>query len=278
MDSGTGLTILGTAIGSAKVVENILGPTADYIGEGLQNWTQQRVENVGRIFRKAQSKLGERVDKSGSVPPKVLKGILDEGAFSDDELAAEYFGGVLASSRTEVGRDDRGVTFTALLSRLSTYQIRTHFFFYTVLKEIYSGADCNIGDPSGRKQLKTFIPFESYITAMEFSEGEDVGNILNHVLFGLDRESLIENTFSFGNVDHIKKQFEEADRPGILFSPSALGVELYFWAHGRGDLALNTLLDSSLTLLADVKVATTPGIRSVNFPDRGLTTPSQDVM
>jgi len=32
----------------------------------------------------------------------VLKGILDDSSFCDDELGAEYFGG-FASSRTEVG-------------------------------------------------------------------------------------------------------------------------------------------------------------------------------
>lgn len=31
IDPGTGLTILGTAVGGAKVVEKILGPTAEYV-------------------------------------------------------------------------------------------------------------------------------------------------------------------------------------------------------------------------------------------------------
>jgi hypothetical protein len=42
--------------------------------------------------------------------PKVIKAILDDGSFCDDELTASYFGGVLASSKTEVGCDDRGAT------------------------------------------------------------------------------------------------------------------------------------------------------------------------
>lgn len=33
IDPGTGLTILGSTIGRAKVVEKILGPTSEYIGE-----------------------------------------------------------------------------------------------------------------------------------------------------------------------------------------------------------------------------------------------------
>ena len=41
MDPGTGLTILGSAIGGAKLVEKLLGPTADYIvnsGDSILNY------------------------------------------------------------------------------------------------------------------------------------------------------------------------------------------------------------------------------------------------
>jgi hypothetical protein len=143
MDPGTGLTVLGTALGSAKVVEKILGPTAEYLGLGMREWTEHRVENLGKVFENAKKKLGEKLDGPGAVPPKVLKGILEEGQFCDDELAAEYFGGVLASSKSEVGRDDRGAAFIALIGRLSSYQIRAHFFF------------TRLSRPSTKAQLKT---------------------------------------------------------------------------------------------------------------------------
>jgi hypothetical protein len=78
-------------------------------------------------------------------------------------VSTEYFGGVLASSRTEVGRDDRGAAFVALIGRLSSYQIRSHYFFYT------------------------FVPMQSYASAMEFGEDENFDVLLSHVLFGLSR-------------------------------------------------------------------------------------------
>src|SRR4051812_25084796 len=120
MDLGTGLSILGAAAGSAQVVEKILGPTAEYLGNNLRDWTQRGVENVGRIFQTAQRKLGSKIESEGSVPPKVLKNILQEGAFCEDKLSTEYFGGVLASSRSEVSRDDRGAAFASLVGRLSS--------------------------------------------------------------------------------------------------------------------------------------------------------------
>jgi hypothetical protein len=273
VDPGTGLTVLGTAVGSAKLVEKILGPTAEYLGSGLKDWTERSVNNVGRVFQKAQEKLGDRVNKPGSVPPKVLKQVLEEGAFSDDELAAEYFGGVLASSRTEVSRDDRGAAFIALVGRLSSYQLRSHYFFYSVVRTVFEGLEVNLGVQSGREQCRLFIPMESYFIALELAPNEPAHVILSHVMFGLVREGLLDNDFEFGGADHVKTKFPAADRPGLILAPSALGVELYLWALGRGELGTNSILDSALEQSAGVQITTAPGIRSTHFPDRGLPKP-----
>ncbi|HEX9830777.1 MAG TPA: hypothetical protein VGA94_03730 [Thermodesulfobacteriota bacterium] len=156
---GTGLTILGTAIGSKELVVKVLGPTADYIGGGLQHWTEKSVSSVARIFTNAGAKLGERKELPGAVPPKVLRGILQEGAFCDDELAGEYFGGVLASSRSEISRDDRGAAFISLISRLTSYQIRAHFVFYHIIKNIFDGESLlHIGSPDDRKKWRYLSP------------------------------------------------------------------------------------------------------------------------
>ncbi len=273
MDPGTGLTILGTAVGSAKLVEKILGPTADYLGAGLRDWTEQSTKNLGRIFRKAQTKLGDRLDHPGAVPPKVLKNVLQEGAFCDDELAAEYFGGVLASSRTEVGRDDRGAAFAAPTGRLTSYQIRSHFFFYTMVRVIFEGMDINIGVAEGRSDCRLFVPFNAYAAALDFSEAEDPGVITSHVMFGLSREALIDGAFQFGDTEHLKGSYPEADDPGLLFAPSALGVELYLWAHGRGDLPVRAILDSSVALPSEIPIATAPGTRSTKHHDKRFPKP-----
>jgi hypothetical protein len=120
MDIGTGLSILG----SAKVLEQLLGPTASYVGEGIKEWAKRRVANVERIFEIAHERLGYRINEPGAVPPRVLKEILGEGSFAEDPLMSEYFGGVLASSRGTISRDDIAATHLSCLGRLSTYQIR----------------------------------------------------------------------------------------------------------------------------------------------------------
>ena len=158
MDPGTQL--IESAAGG--LMGRVLGPTADYVGVGLQLWTEKRVNNVKRIFQKAEKRLGPDIDRPGSVPPRVLKGILDDGSFIEDELGAEYLGGVLASSRSETDRDDRGTTLVALVGRLSTYQLRLHYIFYVLCQRGVAGKnDLNLGQQDIRKtQARCFLSFE----------------------------------------------------------------------------------------------------------------------
>src|SRR5262249_27664159 len=138
MDPNSGLAILGAAIGSRKLVEKVLGPTAEYVGAGLRAFAQHRVENVKRIFHKASILLEDNPPAGQAVPPRVLRDVLNDGSYRDDELTAEYYGGILASSRSGIPRDDRGAVFTALLSRLSTYQLRAHYVLYRTVHGLYS--------------------------------------------------------------------------------------------------------------------------------------------
>lgn len=263
MDTNTGLTILGAAIGSAKLIEKLLGPTADYLGGGLKHWTERRIDNVTRILDNARLRLGSKIDSEGAVPPKVLKTVLEEGSFCDDELTAEYFGGVLASSRSDVSRDDRGAAFVNLVARLTSYQIRSHFFFYNLIKLIFDGDSNRVASIEGRHALTTYVPFESYLAAMEFSTKEDESVILNHVMFGLAKEDLIEQSFQFGPAEHMRKQYGDQVGAGRVFAPSALGVELFLWAYGRGDLNIAKFLEPNIKFISNTKIHTSPGFRAL---------------
>ena len=78
----------------------ILGPTFNEIGEDLR-----KLYAVGRdrIIDAAYRKLSDPNDgKKANL--RVVRDTLWSGAFSDDEICAEYFGGVLAGSRSEDGK------------------------------------------------------------------------------------------------------------------------------------------------------------------------------
>jgi hypothetical protein len=177
------LEVIGGAIVSAKVVEKLLGPTADYIGNGIHEFAKKRVETVQKVFKKGAQKLGDRIDTSGVVPPRILAGVLNEGSYRDDDLSCEYYGGVLASSRTEIPRDDRAAVLLSLVSRLSTYQLRAHYTVYRVFYELFSGSNLLVTDGRNLSKFRTFIPETTFSVAMELGSGEEPNAVLGHVFF-----------------------------------------------------------------------------------------------
>ena len=224
-------------------LNKILGPTADYIGESLKDFAEKRAQNVGKIFANAESKLGDKLEQPGQVPPKVLKTIINEGSYCDDSIAVDYFGGILASSRTELGRDDRGARIGKILDGMSIYQIRTHYIVYTQIRKLFKDSGYNFTHED-RPKMKIFIPWESYIMSMQFDQKEldQLGSIVAHAFFGLNKDDLIE-TFQYGHDEIIKKHCPKANSGGILVSPSAFGAELYLWGYGFGDKNLSYVLN-----------------------------------
>lgn len=270
MEPGTGLTVLGAAFGSAKVLEKMLGPTAEFLGGGLKDWTERGCKNLAQIFTVAKDRLGDRINDEGGIPPRVLKEVLQEGPFCEDRLWAEYFGGVLASSRTGVERDDRGARIAGLLGRLSTYQVRTHFAIYTLFKRLFDGSDISPSLEDGRRMLRMFIPSTTYESLMEFEKGETPSIILAHSVVGLVSESLLGDYYQFGSHDYIKRHFPEAPSAGLMVEPSTLGVELFYWAHGLGDIPVGAFLQPTIKFDSTIELASPKGVRSLGDPQRLL--------
>jgi hypothetical protein len=269
VDPITAIAVASGAVGASAVaatkdvVVKILGPTADYLGDELLQWTQQRHRNVGRIVQNAEEKLGDKINEDGKVPPKVLKEILDDGSFAEDDLAVEYFGGVLASSRSGIARDDRGAAFAKLVAQLTSYQLRGHYCFYTFLKSIHNGSQRSVLESSVRRDLRIFIPFDAYYSAMDFVPEEDWTQILPHTMFGLGELGLIDGTWRFGNAEDIRRDWHRATSGGIIVGPSPLGTELFLWAHGLGNTPVFRFLDKETVLESDIAIAIDPGITSI---------------
>ena len=206
-DVGKGIVAVGFVLDIGKdLIVRVLGPSADYLGRELQSWTEKRLANLKRIFESANRKLGEGVDPNGSVPPRVLKGVVLDGSFCDDEVAAEYFGGVLASSRSGVPRDDRGAYYVSLLGRLSTYQIRAHYVFYHVIKALHNGSNLYMEGDEKQKSLSGFfslISLEALDIAMDITSDIEQSEILTHTMLGLAREELISSAWDIYSIDAI---------------------------------------------------------------------------
>lgn len=267
MDIGTGLTIAATS----PLLRKLLGPTADYLGGEVRNYTEKGMKNLVRVFGHAAKTLGGKLEEPGQVPPKVLKGILEEGYFCQDELAAQYFGGVLASSRSEIPRDDRGTTFLELIGRLSSYQVRTHYIFYTLFKKLCFGRKEDLGKSAIRGKFKIFIPIRIYAISMdcESEEQTKLWGLLYHIMHGMHREDLIEGRWSYGGPEDLKQTFGFAvPEAGIIFCPSGTGIELYLWAHGYGDFLPNKFLSEEFPLSVMEGVPIITEIADPSNPER----------
>ena len=224
-------------------VAKILGPTAEYLGGQLKEFTQKRIETVGKIFSNAEKKLGKKLDRPGQVPPKVLKTIINEGSYADDVVAVEYFGGVLASARTEVGRDDRGSRLSKMIDNLSTYQIRSHYLIYSTLSELFSYGENSFRLSENRGKMQLFMPVQGYYEAMAFTSQEwENPQLLNHIIHGLAADGLIDTTWSIGRRETLKKDVSGVPSDGIICTPTTQGAELLLWAFGHGDKAIDYLL------------------------------------
>lgn len=264
MEPATGLALLGSAVGGAKIVEKILGPTSEYLGSGLRTWTEKRVQNVAAIFNKAQHKLGSDINREGSVPPKVLKEILDEGSFCDNELTAEYFGGILASSRSPNGRDDRGATYLRLTAELSTYQIRFHYICYFWWRHLYVGSGLRPTFGDELRKMWLFLPYLFLLPAMEFGASEPPLDILLHCTSGLARAGLIEIDL-WGTPEHINtfgkaRGWTEVTTGGITVCPTQFGIDFFLWAIGAGSVSRSDFLAPGLQLptLPEIKFEGSP--------------------
>lgn len=257
---GVGLGILG----SKDILNKLLGPTADYIGGEIKNLVDKCNINLNDIFAKAYRKLGKKVDEEGVVPPRVLKCVLDDGRFCEDELTKEYFAGVLASSRSDDGIDDRGVTFSNLVSAFSSHQIRTHYLFYLSIRKMFLPFNKSISPGTDRRAMMLYIPTTSYFEAMGVDQDTsclEYGiNILSHSMNGLRRADLIENQYVFGNKENFLGEqwryrfpqfpIDEAilKEHGLAFQPTPGGMELFLWAHGLSHCSHFKFLDEDLKL------------------------------
>jgi hypothetical protein len=233
----------------SPLILKVLGPTAEYLGEGIKSFTEKRLANLRRIFNRAAEKVDARQALKGAVPPRILKYIVDEASYVDNELAAEYFSGLLAASKSDRPRDDRALTFLKLLTSMSNYEIRLHYILYSSFRETFlSLDDFNVTITNQALKYKVFFPAQQFIESFIIEEGENINHILEHAIIGLANRGLI-GSYCYGDKNFMKQQINCLDHEGIAASPSVLGSQLYLAVHGFQDISANKLCDSVLELV-----------------------------
>jgi len=263
MEIEAGLVVCATGYCAKDLIIRVLGPTADYLGEGLKNLNSKIANNIQNICSRAKEKLGPEIENTNSVPPRVAKEIFENGGMCEDDLLVEYYSGLLASSRTSSNRDDRVLSLLSLLRTMSTYQIRTHYILYNILRSVFLDCEFNIQIVSEAQKLAIFVPIEVYNNAMEFSDSENVNIILPHSLNALALNNLIApNFYWFGDQNFLLKNFPDNQAirgPGLIVAPSPIGAELYLAVQGKREYMVNEFFSSECSLTTSLCIPINKG-------------------
>jgi hypothetical protein len=256
MDIGTGIALLG----SAKVLEKVLGPTAEYLGTGIQTFAKKRVENIASIFRRSAQRLEGATENEGMpADPLMLRSILDYGSFINDELIQEYLAGLLISSRSDANRDNRSAIWARTVEQMSTYQIRTHYLFYSIIRKLYLGTNANIGLQAIREKHQTYLSLPLYTENVLEGKEEELFNLVGIVqdtVHGLERLGLIGTNFVFGSIQSVNEYSHsvKAELPGIVMQPSVFGAQLFLGISGSKEGANEILSqEAKIPELVEIK-------------------------
>src|SRR5699024_2808748 len=109
----------------------LFGKTLNEMGSDINKLYQAGRD---RILISAAKKVSNPQDgKSPNL--RVARDVLWNGAVTDSEICAEYFGGILAASRSENGIDDSCIQYVSVIKTLSSKQLHLHYCIYHELQK-----------------------------------------------------------------------------------------------------------------------------------------------
>lgn len=269
------LTKLGAAVGTAWTARKLFGPSLDTIGSRLAASTDHALDNISAVVRSATRKADP--DSDGGIPARAATLILDEAAWAEDELIVEYLGGMLASSRTPIGRDDTAATWAVKLRGLSTYAIRLHYLLYESFRANLAGSSIDLGSANKRRLEATmYVAHGDLERGMGFTDGEaDRDRLVIHAISALNSEGLIGD-WAIGPQQTVQPLTKGTwvPLPGLVVGPTLRGIELFLVAHGiHSNWPSATFCDAEMQSLevGDLELLTgvlTPTLRSASEADK----------
>ena len=211
---------LGAAsVGAATyLAKQVLGPTLTSMGTDLE-----KVWAIGRqkIIERAAAKT-PNLDDGKTANLRVTRDVIWNGAVTDDEVCAEYFGGILAACRSEDGKDDSAMQFIDCIKGMSAKQLHLHYSIYRSLQQLWlrDGKQLNPGQQAELGAMT--ITF-----ALHETTGLGIDATLD--LTVLNRQKLIDTW-------KVDMHRHSDGKHGFLYaqaSPTTFGVVLYAVAMNR---------------------------------------------
>jgi hypothetical protein len=218
MEPVSTLTTVGTTL---AIANKLLGKTAEAISDDLANLYKAGLDKIVSVaIRKTPD-----IEDGKSANLRVTRDVFFNGSFTDEAICAEYFGGILASSRSIDGKDDIGVFYTDIIKSLSSSQLKLHYIIYHSLNKLW------VEMPEEKIRPNAGMGTETGQYNIWFStiELQNIGIDVEKDLIALHCKELIG--LNYEALGHKLEDGKEV--PYTKVGPTTLGIQLYAVAHNK---------------------------------------------
>jgi hypothetical protein len=155
---------------------------------------------------------------------RVTRDVFWNGSFTDEAICAEYFGGILASSRSTDGKDDNGIHYTDAIKSLSSKQLQLHYVIYNSLNKLLvsKGDDVNVALSSDINKEEVWFSSIELVESLQLKIDTDLNILYKQGL-------LLEYKTNTHKLEDGKLL------PYAMIKPTTFGVLLYSIAHNKFD-------------------------------------------
>jgi hypothetical protein len=203
------------------VLKKLLGPTFDEMGEDFASLYKKGVAKITEVAKRKTKNINDRAKAN----LRVARDTFFNGSFSDEQINAEYFGGILAASRSADGKNDRAIFFLDIIKSLSSSQLKLHYAIYSsfnrLLVEDETKKDFN---PARSEQVNSFNLF--FLT----NDLARLGVYVDADFIALNNKGLITEFEYSTDIDPDHKIHVSR------VTPTSLGIQLYAISCNRFDL------------------------------------------
>jgi hypothetical protein len=208
-------------------LQKTLGPTLEEIGVDLVSLYHSSKTGVANIALAAKKKVKNSKDGSRQqTNMRVTRDVFWNGAFTNEEICAEYFGGALAGSRSEDGKDDSGIYYLDIIKSLSATQLHLHYVIYKAyndsLRADENHKNVNVGLSDDLNKFKIFF-FTEEIRQLGIKPDIDLVALHNKGLIG-----------GYKTEPNIIEHNEQKYSTNVVWvQPTSLGVQLLTVAYAE---------------------------------------------